>query len=59
MSESSDQGSSTLRPEPSIQYVATGQPTGWAAMAKEVREFDVEKVNECKEDIDTLLVFVS
>lgn len=28
-------------------------------MAKEVREFDEEKVRSCKEDIDTLLVFVS
>ncbi len=28
-------------------------------MAKEVRDFDEEKVKEYKEDIDTLLVFVS
>ncbi|KAI0752218.1 hypothetical protein BC629DRAFT_1224006 [Irpex lacteus] len=40
-----------------VRYVLAGQPTGWAAMAKEVREFDEEKVRSCKEDIDTLLVF--
>ena len=28
-------------------------------MAREVREFDEEKVQDCKEDMDTLLVFVS
>ncbi len=44
---------------PEVRYVLAGQPTGWAAMAKEVREFDEEKVRSCKEDIDTLLVFVS
>ena len=41
------------------KYVLSGQPTGWAAMTKEVREFDEEKVKSCKEDVDTLLVFVS
>ena len=45
--------------EPEIKYVLSGQPTGWWAAAKDVREFDVEKVTSCKEDIDTLLVFVS
>lgn len=47
------------RPEPEVKYVLSGQPTGWAAMEKEVRDFDEEKVKSCKEDIDTLLVFVS
>ena len=42
-----------------VKYVLSGQPTGWWAMSKDVREFDVEKVQSCKEDIDTLLVFVS
>ena len=28
-------------------------------MAKAIREFDEEKIKDCKEDIDTLLVFVS
>ena len=45
--------------EPEVKYVLSGQPTGWWAAAKDVREFDVEKVQSCKEDIDTLLVFVS
>lgn len=27
-------------------------------MARTVRDFDEEKVRDCKEDIDTLLVFV-
>lgn len=42
-----------------IRYVLSGQPTGWAAMASQVRDFDEEKVKDTKEDIDTLLVFVS
>ncbi|KAI0797401.1 hypothetical protein BC629DRAFT_1256955, partial [Irpex lacteus] len=29
----------------------------WAALDKVIREFDEEKVRDCKEDIDTLLVF--
>ncbi len=47
------------KPEPEVRYVLSGQPTGWAAMGKEVREFDEEKIRNSKEDIDTLLVFVS
>ena len=27
-------------------------------MAKTVRDFDEERIRDCKEDIDTLLVFV-
>ncbi len=46
-------------PESEVRYILSGQPTGWAAMGKEVREFDEEKVRNSKEDIDTLLVFVS
>ncbi|KAI0729093.1 hypothetical protein BC629DRAFT_1302806, partial [Irpex lacteus] len=45
------------KPEPEVRYVLSGQPTGWAAMGKEVREFDEEKIRNSKEDIDTLLVF--
>lgn len=45
-------------PKPQVQYVLSGQPTGLAAMANAVREYDDERVNSCKEDIDTLLVFV-
>lgn len=40
-------------------YVLAGQPVGWAGMAKDVREFDQEEVKQGKEDVDTLLVFVS
>ena len=47
-----------LHQDPKIQYVLSGQPTGWAAMANAVREYDEERVKDCKEDIDTLLVFV-
>lgn len=44
--------------EPKVQYVLSGQLTGMAAMANAVREYDEEQVQNCKEDIDTLLVFV-
>ena len=36
----------------------SGGPTGWAALDTVIRGFDEEKVRDCKEDIDTLLVFV-
>jgi hypothetical protein len=32
--------------------------TGWSAMARIVREVDAQKIQDCKEDIDTILVFV-
>jgi hypothetical protein len=41
-----------------VKYVLSGQPTGFAAMADKMREYDEEKVKDVKEDIDTLLVFV-
>lgn len=44
--------------DPDVRYVLSGQPTGWAAMAETVRAYDEEKVKDCKEDVDTLLVFV-
>lgn len=31
----------------------------WTKVAKILREYDEEKIKDCKEDIDTLLVFVS
>ncbi|KAI0738759.1 hypothetical protein BC629DRAFT_1300079, partial [Irpex lacteus] len=40
-----------------VRYVLSGQPTGWAAMAAHMREYDEEKVKNTKEDIDTLLTF--
>ena len=33
--------------------------TGWAAMARTIRDIDEERIRDVKEDIDTLLVFVS
>ncbi|KAI0781713.1 hypothetical protein BC629DRAFT_581710 [Irpex lacteus] len=54
---SSDKRETNATGQPDVKYVLSGQPTGWAAMAKEVRDFDEEKVRSCKEDIDTLLVF--
>ena len=39
------------------EWYATGG-TGWSAMAKVVREVDAQKVQDYKEDIDTILVFV-
>ena len=41
-----------------VKYVLSGQPAGWAAMDKVVREYDEEKIEETKVDIDTLLVIV-
>ena len=35
-----------------------GQPTGWAAMVNNMKEFDAEKVANVKDDIESLLVFV-
>lgn len=36
-----------------------GQLTGWASIDKAVRDHDEQRVKDCKEDIDTLLTFVS
>ena len=36
-----------------------GQATGWAAMAEDIRNYDDDRVKECREDIDTLMTFVS
>ena len=44
--------------KPQVQYVISGKPTGMAAMANAVQEYDDERVDSCKDDIDTLLVFV-
>ena len=33
--------------------------TGWAALQRTVRDYDREKVEFCRDDINTLLVFVS
>lgn len=54
-----DQGQSHKSASSPVKYVLSGQPTGWSAMAQVVRGFDVEKIDDFKDDIDTLLVFVS
>lgn len=40
-------------------FVLPGQAVGWAAVDKAVRDFDEQMVKDYKEDIDTLLTFVS
>lgn len=42
-----------------LRYAEVAPPTGWQTMDKTVREIDENKVRDCKEDIDTVLVFVS
>ena len=42
-----------------VRYVEVSPSSGWQTMAKTAREVDEDKVKDCKEDIDTLLVFVS
>ena len=42
-----------------VKYVLSGQTTGLGALAQNFREYDLEKIQHCKEDIDTFLVFVS
>ena len=45
--------------ERDVKYVLSSQPTEWRAAAKDVGVFDVEKAQNCKDDIDTLIVLVS
>ena len=47
-----------LQSNPDVVYINTAD-TGWPAMAHNVREVDEQKVKGHKEDIDTILVFVS
>lgn len=54
--------SSSLTPvQDEVQLVEIRNPegTGWSAMSKAVREYDEEEIGYYKDDIDTLLVFVS
>lgn len=37
---------------------ASPRASGWSAMLNVVRDSDKDKIEDCKEDIDTLLVFV-
>ena len=41
-----------------MKYVEVLPATGWQTMAKTVRDFDEDKIEDTKDDIDTLLVFV-
>ncbi|KAJ3533639.1 hypothetical protein NM688_g7254 [Phlebia brevispora] len=40
-----------------VPYVPGSGPTGWAGIAKTIRDVDEDKILDYKEDIDTLLVF--
>ncbi len=42
-----------------VQVVPANQTTGWAAVEKALTDFDKQEVGAYKEDIDSLLVFVS
>ena len=47
-------------PSTAVQTVhIIGQATGWAAMAEDIRNYDDDRVRECRDDIDTLMTFVS
>lgn len=43
-----------------IRFIQPSSPpeSGWPALYRSVRDADVTKVDDCREDIDTLLVFV-
>ena len=41
-----------------VRYVSDSS-TGWAAIVKTVTGVDQSKIQDCKDDMDTLLVFVS
>lgn len=45
-----------IDPAPEILY---GRESGWAAVARSIRDIDEQKIKDYKEDIDTILVFVS
>jgi hypothetical protein len=47
-------------PPPGFTNAITEAPigSGWSEMAKNVNEVDKQKIHNCKEDIDTFLVFV-
>jgi hypothetical protein len=48
----------SLSPPPPTQFQAP-QTSGWALVEKSLDEFDKREIGDFKEDIDTLLVFVS
>lgn len=49
----------TQQPASAAQPVSVGQPTGWAAVEKALTDFDRQEIGAYKEDIDSLLTFVS
>ncbi|KAJ3533832.1 hypothetical protein NM688_g7229 [Phlebia brevispora] len=49
--------STEMDPESNVRYVVAGNPTGWAGIAKTIRDVDEDTIEDYKEDIDTLLVF--
>lgn len=40
-------------------HLQNGTRDGWAKISKLLRQYDERKIQNCKEDIDTLLVFVN
>ena len=42
-----------------IQHESLAKLDGWAKIDRTIRQLDEDKVRDCKEDMDTLLVFVS
>ena len=49
----------TLNSPHNLNDAFKGQPEGWAAVEHTFRDYDEQRVKDCKEDIDTLLTFVS
>lgn len=49
----------TQQPASTAQPLLVGQPTGWAAVEKALTDFDRQEIGAYKEDIDSLLTFVS
>ncbi len=41
-----------------IQTNAPIQHTGWTSLEKTIHDLDEAKMKDCKDDIDTLLIFV-
>ncbi|KAI0776501.1 hypothetical protein BC629DRAFT_1290505, partial [Irpex lacteus] len=57
--QDTQQLSSTAQQVPSGSQALPGQLTGWAAVEKALKEFDQQEISGYKEDIDSLLTFVS
>ncbi|KAI0758448.1 hypothetical protein BC629DRAFT_1551371 [Irpex lacteus] len=57
--QDTQQPSSAAQQAPSGPQALPGQLTGWAAVEKALKEFDQQEIGGYKEDIDSLLTFVS